>query len=307
MSRTYRLLRRKKTDLEQSFRLCRDLTRHHSKTFYLASLFLSPPKRRAIWSVYAFCRTADDMVDRDGAAADRLASLDAWQEHTIAAFEGRPRHPLTVALADSVVAYGIPLEPALQLLEGARRDVKVLRYNTYDELSEYCYLVASTVGLLTSPVLGYSEGALEYGAALGRAMQMTNILRDVGEDARMGRIYLPLEDIARFGYSEERLVDGVIDRQFVALMEFEIARVRAMYDAAAPGIDLLSSGSQYTVRLALTLYRGILDQIERNGFDVFARRASVAPRDKFVAAMTTTFEQLARGGVRQSVTDRAGV
>jgi phytoene synthase len=298
----------RKTDgVEASYQLCRDVTRHHSKTFYLASLFLRTPQRRAIWSVYAFCRTADDLVDRDGPAHERLASIDAWQEHVVTAFEGNPKHPLTVALADSVQRYGIPLEPALQLIEGARRDVNVLRYQTYEELREYCYLVASTVGLLTCPVLGYEEGALEYGAALGRAMQMTNILRDVGEDARMGRIYLPLEDLENFGYSQRCLMAGTIDRNFVALMQFEIARVRAMYDAAAPGIDLLSAGSRYTVRLALTLYRGILDQIERNGYDVFTKRAALSPREKFIAAMATTFEGLARGSGHPGMTGRAGV
>jgi phytoene synthase len=304
---SHRVFGRKATDVDVSYQLCRDVTKHHSKTFYLASLFLRTPQRRAIWSVYAFCRTADDMVDRHGPAVERLASLDAWQEHVVAAFEGKPRHPLTVALADSVQRYGIPLGPALQLIEGARRDVNVLRYQTYEDLREYCYLVASTVGLLTCPVLGCEQEALEYGAALGRAMQMTNILRDVGEDARMGRIYLPAEDMERFEYSERSLFAGTIDANFIALMQFEIARVRAMYDAAAPGIELLAPGSRYAVRLALTLYRGILDQIERNGFDVFTRRAALAPRAKFIAAMTTTFEGLARGGDQPGMTGRQGV
>jgi phytoene synthase len=175
----------------------------------------------------------------------------------------------------------------LQLLEGTRRDIAVQRYATYEELLEYCYLVASTVGLLVTPVLGYAPGALEYGVALGRAMQMTNILRDVGEDARMGRIYLPSEDLHRFGYSEEKLLGGVIDGDFVALMKFQVARVRELYRAAAPGIALLSPESRYTVRLALVLYGRILERIEVNEYDVFTRRAYVPIRTKLALALTT--------------------
>lgn len=273
--------------LERCYRLCRDKTKTHSKTFYFASLFLAPEKRRAIWAVYAFCRTADDIADTPAPATERLAAIEAWRDQLTAAYAGRPRGPLMTAFADAAKRFAIPIEPALDLLAGARTDVTVRRYETYEELLEYCYLVASTVGLLTCPILGYEGNALEYGAALGRAMQMTNILRDVGEDARMGRIYLPAEDLRRFGYTEKRLLEGRIDDSFVALMKFEIARVRAMYDQAAPGIALLSSGSRHTVRLALSLYRRILHEIERNGYDVFTKRAFVPARAKLVAATMT--------------------
>ena len=273
--------------LEASYRLCRDLAKQHSKTFYFASLFLAPEKRRAIWAVYAFCRTADDLVDTSAPARERLAAIDAWREDLLAARNGDARHPVLAAFVDAASRFEIPGEPALDLLLGARRDVTVRRYETYDALLEYCYLVASTVGLLTAPVLGYEEGALAYGAALGRAMQMTNILRDVGEDARMGRIYLPAEDLQRFGYSETRLFDGTVDAHFVALMKFQIARVRAMYKEAAPGINLLSASSRHTVRIALSLYRQILDEIEANGYDVFTRRAYVPMRAKVLTATMT--------------------
>jgi phytoene synthase len=194
-----------------------------------------------------------------------------------------------VAFADAATRFAIPIEPALDLLRGARTDVTVRRYESYEQLLEYCYLVASTVGLMTCPILGYEEGALPFGAALGRAMQMTNILRDVGEDARMGRIYIPAEDIRRFGYSESRLLAGTVDDAFVALMKFQIARVRAMYEAAAPGIALLSPSSRNTVRIAFSLYRRILDEIERNRYDVFTRRAYVPMRGKVLTAMLSAF------------------
>jgi phytoene synthase len=265
------------------------MAKEHSKTFYFASLFLTPEKRRAIWAVYAFCRTADDLVDTQAPAGERLAAIDEWREHLIAAYDGRPQHAVMVAFADASARFGIPIEPALDLLLGARRDVTIRRYETYEQLLEYCYLVASTVGLLTCPILGYEEGARAARAALGRAMQMTNILRDVGEDARMGRIYLPAEDLRRFGYSESSLFSETIDDNFAALMKFQIERVRVMYEEAAPGIALLAPSSRYTVRLALSLYRRILEEIERNGYDVFTRRAYVPIRSKLLAAMTTVF------------------
>ena len=271
--------------LEESYARCREVARTHSKTFYFASMFMPNARRRAIWAIYAFCRTADNLVDSLAPSDERVRGLDAWHDELVAAYEGRPRDPLMIAFADSAARFAVPIAPALDLIAGARRDVSVLRYESYAELLEYCYLVAGTVGLLTSPVLGYRDGALAYGVALGRAMQMTNILRDVGEDARLGRIYLPLEDLRRFHYTEDDLFAGVLDERFVALMRFQIARVREMYAQALPGIALLSPSSRPTVRVALALYRRILDEIERNGYDVFTKRAYVPMRDKLLVAL----------------------
>ena len=272
---------------EQRYARCGALTKAHSKTFYFASLFLGVEKRRAIWAVYAFCRTADDIVDRDAPAGERLRALDRWREQLLAAYDGQASDPLMIAFAETAHRFAIPMQPALELLLGAQRDVTVRRYATYAELEEYCYLVASTVGLLTCPILGYEDGALPYGVMLGRAMQLTNILRDVGEDARLGRIYLPAEDLRRFGYTEDDVLAGTIDERFVALMRFQIARVRKLYREAAAGIDLLAPESRYTVRLALALYQRILEQIERNGYDVFSRRAYIPARAKLLIAMAT--------------------
>jgi phytoene synthase len=273
-------------ELQSAYGRSREITQSASKTFYLASLFLAPEKRRAIWAVYAFCRTADDVVDRSAPAEERIGALDDLERKLRAAHAGIATDPLFMAYADAVSRFGIPLEPALALLRGTRTDITVRRYATYEELLEYCYLVASTVGLLVSPILGYqSPEALEYAVALGRAMQLTNILRDVGEDARMGRIYLPSEDLLRFGYSESSVFESVLDDQFVALMKFQIERVRALYVAAEPGIAMLSADSRYTVRLALTLYRKILRSIELNDYDVFGKRAYVPLRSKVLSAM----------------------
>jgi phytoene synthase len=273
--------------LDDCYRVCREIARVHSKTFYLSSLFLSPRKRRAVWAVYAFCRTADDIVDRVAPARERLDAIAAWERGLLDAYDGRAADPIYIAFADAARCFGIPIEPALDLLRGARMDVTVRRYDTYDDVREYCYLVASTVGLLVMPVLGtISPAAARYGIALGRAMQMTNILRDVGEDARMDRIYLPAEDLRRFGCTEASIADGVVDERFRELMRFEIARVRTMYAEAEPGIALLAPESRYTVRLALSLYRGILARIEANRYDVFTHRAYVPLRSKMLAALT---------------------
>ena len=273
-------------DREECARICREIVRTHSKSFYLSSLFLGTEKRRAIWAVYAFCRTADDMVDRVAPPCERLAALDAWERGLIDAHAGRPHGAIYVAYAEAIRRFAIPIEPALDLLRGARLDVTVRRYETHDALLDYCYLVASTVGLLVIPILGTSSpNAQPYGIALGRAMQMTNILRDVGEDARMDRIYLPASDLRRFACSEQTILEGRIDEAFVALMRFEIEQVRAMYREAEPGINLLAPDARYTVRLARDLYRGILDRIEANRYDVFSRRAYVPFRTKMLLAV----------------------
>ncbi len=221
-------------------------------------------------------------------ADERLDAIAVWERQLIAAYDGVTNDRIFVAFADAAQRFGIPIEPGLDLLRGARLDITVCRYQTYEELREYCYLVASTVGLLVMPILGtLTPAAVGYGVALGRAMQMTNILRDVGEDARMGRIYLPAEDLRRFGCLESCIMEGVVDEPFVDLMRFEIARVREMYAEAEPGIAMLASGSRFTVRLALSLYRRILERIEANDYDVFTQRAYVPFRTKLLMALTT--------------------
>jgi phytoene synthase len=280
--------------LEASYRVCRTIVESHAKTFYLSSLFLPPEKRRAVWAVYAFCRTADDIVDRLAPARERLAAIDAWERRLRASYRGVAAGPVFVAFSDAAQRFEIPLEPALDLLRGVRMDAAVDRYPTYALLSEYCYLVASTVGLLVMPILGVqSPHARGYAVALGRAMQMTNILRDVGEDARMGRIYLPGEDLRAFGCDEKDIFAGRVGEEFAALMRFEIARVRALYREAEPGIALLSPESRYTVRLALALYRDILNRIEANRFDVFRRRARVTLRGKIGTALSLALVRFA--------------
>ncbi len=271
--------------LDACYAHCGEIARVKSKSFYLSSRFLPYEKRRAVWAVYAFCRTADDIVDRNTSPAGRLDAINAWELQLHAAYAGRASTPVFIALADAAARFDIPLHAALDLLRGARMDVTVNRYATYRELAGYCYLVASTVGVLVTPILGaLDDAAPRYAVVLGQAMQLTNILRDVGEDAQLGRVYLPAEDLHSFGYGEDDLFAGAVDARFVALMRFEIERARALYREAEPGIALLQPDSRYAVRLALHLYRGILDAIESNRYDVFSRRAFVPLSAKILTA-----------------------
>jgi phytoene synthase len=273
--------------LDACYAHCRGIVRRSSKSFSLSSRFLPLDKRRAVWAVYAFCRTADDIVDRVADPAERLAAIDAWEQQLRAAYDGRATDPIYIALADSIARYALPIDAALDLLRGARIDITVDRYADYADLSRYCYLVASTVGVLMVPVLGAEAGdATEYAATLGAAMQLTNIIRDVGEDARMGRIYLPADEMSLFRYSEADLFAGVVDERFRALLRFQIDRARALYRAAEPGIAKLKPDSRYAVRLALNVYRGILDAVEANGYDVFTKRAYVSRYEKLRMAVT---------------------
>ena len=254
----------------------REITRRSSATFYLSLQFLALEQRRALWTIYAFCRLTDDIVDSNAASASRLASLDRWQHRVTDALDGRAEDPVLRVFAATMRRYRIDPRHAFDLIEGARRDLTVTRYDTYAQLLEYCDLVASTVGLLTLPILGTSDARAELHAiSLGRAMQMTNILRDVGEDAALGRIYLPREDSARFGCDEDAILRGEMSDAFIALMRFQIERNRRLYRDAELGIAYLSRRSRYTVRLALQLYRGILMRIERNAYDVHRLRAYV--------------------------------
>ena len=272
--------------LDACYELCGEIARVHSKSFSLSLQFLPREKRRAVRAVYAFCRTADDIVDRDALPDERLAAIDVWEGELHAAYAGRATAPILVAFADAAARYDVPLRAALDLLRGARMDVTVNRYATYEDLRSYCYLVASTVGVLVTPILGaLDEYALPDAIALGHAMQLTNILRDVGEDARMNRIYLPAEEMERFGYGEADLFAGRVDERFAALMRFQIERARQLYRDAEPGIARLEPESRYAVRLALHLYRSILDAIEANGYDVFSRRAFVPLHSKLRTAL----------------------
>ena len=258
-------------NLDAAYEVCRRITEHHSRSFYLTSGLLPPDKRRAVRAFYAFCRRSDDIVDV--VHTDHGYSLDGWA----AAARGLTPpedDPVLVAWADTRLRYTIPQQYPDELLEGVRMDLTVHRYPTFEDLWLYCYRVAATVGLVSMHITGFkSEAAVPYAIKAGVALQLTNILRDVGEDAARGRIYLPQEDLARFHVTEDEIMRGVISERFRALMDFQIARAHRLYDEGCQGLHYLLPEGRFAIASAIRVYRAILDRILLNGYDVFTQRA----------------------------------
>jgi phytoene synthase len=267
------------TSLDDAYHLCDSITRQHSRSFFLSSQFLPPEKRRAIRALYAFCRTSDDIVDNAGGAAS--SALARWVGR-VQASRPPPDDPVLLAWHDTATHYRVPSALVDELLAGLAMDLLISRYPTFADLWLYCYRVASVVGLMTMRVVGHKDGATPYAVRLGVALQLTNILRDVGEDAARGRIYLPQEDLARFGLRDEDILGGRRDQRFRALMRFEIARAHTLYEEAWPGIAMLSDDSRFAVGAAAEIYRGILGKIVANDYDVFTRRAHLSLAEKLL-------------------------
>ena len=263
------------------WRRCRDVVCLHGRTFYFGSQLLTPTRRRAIHAAYAYCRIADDIVDR--APTSGFASA----ERALAAWEAEldtPRDPVAIAFAAARHQYDIPVQPVHDMLAGLRMDLAPRTYATWDDLRLYCYRVAGTVGLIAAPVFGcHDEASLPKAIDLGIAMQLTNILRDIAEDGRMGRLYLPLEDLAAFGCDPAAIVAGRPSGDVVGLMQFEIARARALYASSRPGICALSPAGRLTTVAISHLYAKILHRIEESGYDVFGPRAYVPTPHKLQA------------------------
>ncbi|MFN8377819.1 MAG: phytoene/squalene synthase family protein [Anaerolineae bacterium] len=271
--------------LDEAYQHCRALTREHSKTFYVASGLLPFAQKRAARALYAFCRVTDDTVDHSpGGPDEALCALEAWRERAM-----NPHPPKTdsvaLAWADARSRFSIPTGYAEQLIDGVARDLHQRRYETFEDLATYSYSVASTVGLMAMHIIGYRDSrALPYAVKLGVALQLTNILRDVGEDWERGRLYLPLAELAEYGLSEcdiDRMArTGVTDDRWAAFMAFQIARTRRLYDEAYPGIGYLNASGRFAIGAAADLYRAILCNIEARGYEVFGYRAHVGMAGK---------------------------
>ncbi len=282
--------------ITEAYELCRQIIEKYSKTFYLGTLLMPPPKRQAIWAIYVWCRRTDELVDGPQAQLTTPETLDRWEHQLESIFAGHPIDSADMALVDTLHQFPMDIQPFRDMIAGQRMDLYRSRYETFEELKLYCYRVAGTVGLMSSAVLGIDQkyrtalwernraGYIhqEEAIALGIANQLTNILRDVGEDAQRGRIYLPLEDLALFNYTEEDLFKGVIDERWRKLMRFQIQRARKYYNLAENGIRGLAQDSRWPVWAALMLYQGILDVIEVNQYDVFNQRAFVPTPKKML-------------------------
>jgi phytoene synthase len=258
------------------------VTAQGSRSFYFATRFFPREMARSAHAVYWFCRHTDDLVDECESIEQGRTDLEEWSSKLNAGLAaGHSDHPVLTPFLDTVQRCAIPHEYPLELLEGMRMDLNATRYDTFDDLRVFCYRVASVVGLMMSHVIGYREPALPHAVDLGIAMQLTNILRDVGEDLDRGRIYLPAEDLERFDYTERDLRARISNTAFRELMKFEAARARAYYRSAEPGIQLLSRQGRFAVQIAGDVYKGILTRIERSNYNVFENRAVVPASQKY--------------------------
>jgi 15-cis-phytoene synthase len=271
-------------DLKEAYDACQRITKAEAKNFYYAFRTLPSEKRRAIYAAYAYCRVCDDIADDpmpDSERETRFAALRADLDSALNG--GGAGDPILMALADASARFGFTRELLIEVIEGVEMDLVKSRFANFDELREYCYKVASAVGLISIEIFGYDDpAATEYAVDLGLAMQLTNIMRDVKEDAERDRIYIPLDEMARFGYTEADLKAGVVNQQFRSLMAFQAQRARAYFDSGARLIPLLSAESRACTGVLHALYSTILDRIEKSGFDVFRRRVGLSSSEKLL-------------------------
>ncbi|MCH7625206.1 MAG: presqualene diphosphate synthase HpnD [Chloroflexi bacterium] len=274
------------TELDQAYDHCQRIAKENAKNFYYAFKTLPSNKRRAIYATYAFCRLCDDIADEEMPLEEKDRQFAATRRMLDDSMRGNNDGPVFTALEDAARAFNIPREYFEEVIEGVEMDLKKTRFANFEELREYCHKVASVVGLVCIEVFGYDDPkAKEYAVDLGLAMQITNILRDVKEDAERGRVYLPLDEIERFGYSVEELMAGVVNEPFRRLMAHQAQRARAYFDSGSRLLPLIDQESRVCPAVLHGVYSALLDRIEASGFEVFERRIRVStPRKVMITA-----------------------
>ena len=261
------------SELELAYADCQQLTRREAKNFYYAFVTLPLEKRKAIYAAYAFCRHCDDSVDEAASPEDKLSALGDLRSSLTQAYQGQAPTPTFLALADAADRYSIPEEYFLEIIQGVESDLVKTRYQDFDELRQYCYRVASVVGLVCLQIFQYrDDSARAYAVDLGLAMQLTNIMRDVREDWGMGRVYLPQDEMARFGYTEEQLGAGVRNDAFVQLLRFQGERAREYFRSGFRLLPYLSRRSRACPAVLGAIYSRVLDRIEASGYDVLGEQ-----------------------------------
>jgi 15-cis-phytoene synthase len=261
---------------------CEEKAARSGSSFYYSFLFLPHDKRRAIVALYAFCREVDDVVDECSDPGVASAKLAWWRGEIGSAFGGEPQHPVSRALAPAVARFKLPLAQFHEIIDGMEMDLAQNRYPDFESLRLYCHRVAGVVGLLSAEIFGYRDrGTLDYAHELGLAFQLTNVVRDVGEDARRGRIYLPIDELERFGTTPTDILQRRKTDGFVELMKFQIARARDCYVRAFELLPPADRTSQRPGLMMAAIYRTLLDEIERDGCQVLTQRVSLTPLRKF--------------------------
>ncbi len=274
--------------------LAADITRKSKTNFMLSFAMLPEDKREAIHTVYAFCRCTDDIVDEEGDKTTKSVRLQRWTEELELGFRGESTHPLLNKLSGIAQRFNIPAVHFFDLIRGMNMDLEKNRYETFDELYTYCYHVASTVGLMCSEIFGYTNTRTrQYAVDLGIALQLTNIVRDVRDDAQIGRVYIPLEDFERFGYTPDQLLRSEYNDAFVKLMRYEVQRARSYYAQARASLAEEDHGAFFAARIMDRIYYRILDKIEQKNFAVFEARISLSAFEKFRIAASEYFSRAA--------------
>ncbi len=267
---------------------CQQKAASSGSSFYYSFMFLPPERRQAITALYAFCREVDDVVDECQDAQLAAAKLAWWRDEIDRLYAGQPGHPVTQALKDVLPRFNLPKEQLLEIIDGMEMDLRQTRYLDFKALSLYCYRVASVVGLLAAEIFGHEERrTLKYAHDLGMAFQLTNIIRDVGEDARRGRVYLPLDELKRFEVPVADILEARHSDNFRRLMEFQIERAEHYY---AQAMSQLPDGDRKAQRPGLVMaaiYRALLEEIKRDGCQVLAQRTSLTPLRKLWIAWRT--------------------
>ena len=267
---------------------CQQKAVQSGSSFYYSFLFLPPERRRAITALYAYCREVDDVVDEYSDAGVARTKLLWWREEVGKLYAGTPQHPVTQALAPAIAAYGIQQQHMLELIDGMAMDLDYNRYPDFDTLKLYCHRVAGVVGLMSASIFGYSDKqTLEYAPELGLAFQLTNIIRDVGEDARRNRIYLPLDELEKFGVVEGDIQAARESENFQKLMAFQIERALAHYDSAFAKLPAADRKPQIPGIIMSGIYRTLLEEIRDDGCHVLKQRTSLTPVRKLWIAFKT--------------------
>jgi phytoene synthase len=262
------------------------ITKQSNTNFYFSFTLLPKPQREAIHTVYAFCRCTDDIVDEGTDVEQQAAILTRWRLELERSWQGYSQYPILNQLSQIAHKFKIPVEHFFELIKGMEMDLGRNRYETFDDLRLYCYRVASTVGLMCTEIFGYkNENSKLYAENLGIALQLTNILRDIKTDAKRGRIYLPREDLQRFGYSEEDLLAHRYTPDFVRLMEFECTRARHYYTVADSYLSAEDTPRFFAAKIMETIYLHLLDRIERSRYNVFEKKISISRLRKFAVAI----------------------
>lgn len=271
------------TELEIAYRECQLITRREARNFYYAFILLPPRRRRAIYVAYAFCRFCDDAVDSESSTEEKLQRLNDLRRQLDRCYQGHADEPVFIGLSQVARDYNIPQEYFEEILAGMEADLVKTRYRDFGELRQYCYQVASAVGLICIHIFGFKDARAEAHAIdLGLAMQLTNISRDVKEDMDFGRIYLPQDELARFGYSEADLLSGLVNGAFQELMRFQTERARAYFRSGFQLLPYLTPRSRACTAVLGSIYSKLLDRIEAANYDVLNHRVSLSTSEKLV-------------------------